>query len=398
MNIKRLYATLVVLLGFVLALLFVDIDTVSPGDGVVEKGAGKVNIVAPSQGVVQNLVDTVGEKVNKDQVLFDISDLEVNKRLLALKNELSVTTDHINKLNKELKCLNGFSEFNEGIFCEGFDSALISSLVAESELTKTQLQQYRFNIEFVESELKNLKRKEYILGEKNKILKRTKAPKMEILNQELVINELDNSLIEKRRNKADIEMKSKLALEEFMFKIKSTINDLSEELRSSDLERVKTSGDINLLASKSDFNHIKSPADGIILSMDGHISNGSFVEKGTKILTLDLTNKEKSIGGRFSSKYRSFIHVGMNIKGVVLASGERKVFFGKIKTITSDSFKYDENNESNRYYGVDVTVLPRYSSVLHEGMNVSLFAVSDNVSLLRYLLGVLYQPISFNVG
>lgn len=398
MSIKRLYAALVVLLVFVLALLFVDVDTVSPGDGVVEKGAGKVNIVAPSQGVVQNLVDTVGVKVNKDQVLFDISDLEVNKRLLALNNELSVTTDHISKLNKELICLKNFSELNEGGLCENFESALTSSLRAEGELTKTQLKQYRYNIEFVESELKNLERKEYILSEKSKILKKTKAPRMEILNQELVMNELDNNLIEKKRNKADLEMKYKLALEEFTFKIKSTIKDLSEELRGLNLEKVKTSGDVNLLVSKSDFNNIKSPADGVILSMDGHISNGSFVEKGTKILTLDLTNKEKSIGGRFSSKYRSFIHVGMTVKGVVLASGERKVFFGKIKTITSDSFKYDENNESNRYYDVDVTVSPSYSDVLHEGMNVSLFAVSDNVSLLRYLLGVLYQPVSFNVG
>ncbi|MGL4335921.1 MAG: HlyD family efflux transporter periplasmic adaptor subunit [Turicibacter sp.] len=374
--------------ALLIGVLFLKVEIVSPGEGIVEQSGGKIDIITPSSGVISALNATPNDAVEKNDVLFVVTDIEVAKKIQAIESSLAITKKKKDSLERDFLCLS-----NGNIDCGYAGSAFL----AEKKLLIEKKRNIEHKKQDVESEIELLNKKEKLVKRKSEIIQSSNVSIMEKISDNIALSEF---LLDKNKRKLEFESLSREANEidvDIFSRQARTLNDVYEKLSSTKADEVRLNGEKIILESKKELNTVVSPGHGVVFTKGKNISNGSLVEKGQLILTLNMDGEGALVKGRFPSKYRAFLFQGMPIKGVLSTPGNRVVFSGVIESISSDSFKIDERNENNRYYEAVIAVSER-NNYFHEGVGVSLFAVNKKVSLYEYLFGLFYSPLMFVSG
>ncbi|MEZ2759974.1 HlyD family efflux transporter periplasmic adaptor subunit [Providencia vermicola] len=155
---------------------------------------------------------------------------------------------------------------------------------------------------------------------------------------------------------------------------------------------------MELLQNKIRANSVLSPTDGIVLSIEKDLEQGSYVEASNVVMVIKKNQDSRVIDAKVLAKYRPFISLELPAKVIVNSPGFKKIILGKVTKISADSFADKERMSNERFYSIQIT--PIQDTVIlpeHDGLPVMVYISSKKVSVLSYLTALISDNISFNV-
>lgn len=91
---------------FIGYIILAKIEISSPGEGIISGVSNRLEIVSPASGFINQFAIKTGDKVEKDQVLFSYTNLDVFHQEKTLSGLVTFANERINELEENKKLLN----------------------------------------------------------------------------------------------------------------------------------------------------------------------------------------------------------------------------------------------------------------------------------------------------
>ncbi|HEF8786042.1 TPA: HlyD family efflux transporter periplasmic adaptor subunit [Providencia alcalifaciens] len=402
-KIKIVFALTIIFWGYI---FLAEIDVSSPGDGVISGLSNKLEIISPASGFINQFKIKTGDHIEKNQILFSYTNLDVFHQEKTLSNLVNFANERIDDLEENKKLLNGLINGlinNEDEFQSTAKNDRSKTLSAYKELSEhmllimetnnLQAQYLAQNKELTElqNQIKILKRKEVLLNN-------ARAPELEKLNNNTEVSRTLALINSGELTAQKLIREISLLEKKHKTRLISEIQENEEQLNRLKKEKLENSGQIELLRNKIRANSVVSPTDGIILSIEKELEQGSYVEASNLVMVIKKQQDTRVIDAKVYAKYRPFIAVELPVKIVVNSPGFKKIIHGKVSKISADSFSDKDRMTQERFYSVQIT--PNQDSVIepeHDGLPVMIYISSKKISVLNYLTALIGDNISFNV-
>ncbi|HHR6046206.1 TPA: HlyD family efflux transporter periplasmic adaptor subunit [Providencia alcalifaciens] len=402
-KIKIVFALTIIFWGYI---FLAEIDVSSPGDGVISGLSSKLEIISPASGFINQFKIKTGDHIEKNQILFSYTNLDVFHQEKTLSNLVNFANERIDDLEENKKLLNGLINGlinNEDEFQSTAKNDRSKTLSAYKELSEhmllimetnnLQAQYLAQNKELTElqNQIKILKRKEVLLNN-------ARAPELEKLNNNTEVSRTLALINSGELTAQKLIREISLLEKKHKTRLISEIQENEEQLNRLKKEKLENSGQIELLRNKIRANSVVSPTDGIILSIEKELEQGSYVEASNLVMVIKKQQDTRVIDAKVYAKYRPFIAVELPVKIVVNSPGFKKIIHGKVSKISADSFSDKDRMTQERFYSVQIT--PNQDSVIepeHDGLPVMIYISSKKISVLNYLTALIGDNISFNV-
>lgn len=391
---------------FITYLIFAEIDVSSPGEGVISGTSNRLEIVSPASGFINQFNIKTGDNVNKDQILFSYTNLDTFHQEKTLTNLVSFASDRISELEENKKLLNNILDGeinNESEFLartthkksKTFSAykGLYENILLHMEIHNLKEQYIAQNKDLIE-----LKNQITILKRKGKLLASAGAPEIEKLNNNADISRTTSLVTTGELNAQGLLREIALSEKKYTTKLISEIQDNEDQLNRLKKERLENIGQVELLQNKIRANSVLSPTDGIVLSIEKDLEQGSYVEASNVVMVIKKNQDSRVIDAKVLAKYRPFISLELPAKVIVNSPGFKKIILGKVTKISADSFADKERMSNERFYSIQIT--PMQDTVIlpeHDGLPVMVYISSKKVSVLSYLTALISDNISFNV-
>lgn len=118
---------------FIGYILLAKIEISSPGEGVISGVSNRLEIVSPASGFINQFAIKTGDKVEKEQILFSYTNLDVFHQEKTLTNLVTFANERINELEENKKLLNKIldgsikTESEYFFFAKGLQSKTLSA-------------------------------------------------------------------------------------------------------------------------------------------------------------------------------------------------------------------------------------------------------------------------------
>jgi hypothetical protein len=396
-------------LSIILFISIYPIEVVAPGQGITIIKESDVVIKAPVSAYVKSLYVSQSDMIMSGEALLRYRNIE-DEYLLAKTQKILVKD-----LKREQNILKELCFLYSDIFPnEVIDYATISvdcnyGEVGVSEGGRYVLQFYEdYKQEksfFLTSSLQSIKRKEEllkkrtILFKKRSALLKAAAGTLRFYDLDVELSDLANQVIS--YDLIELENRKKMDDKLILFKMKRAERALNLKIEHQKVEDnlLEKNHQLILLTEKKQLSVIHSPISGSVLSMMEGVSVNTFIEKGSNLFVLKKAGTSKEIKAKFNTRYRKYLRVGSKVKIKITAPGINYFFSGVIQDTSSDSLENKKGDASSgRYY--EVTILPEQRFIetsLSLGLEVKVFVVSDETTVLDYILSVIPSQIKFEV-
>ncbi|HBO21406.1 MAG TPA: hemolysin secretion protein D [Providencia sp.] len=402
-KVKILIGITSIFIGYI---LLAKIEISSPGEGIISGVSNRLEIVSPASGFINQFNIKTGDKVNKDQILFSYTNLDVFHQEKTLTNLVDFSNEKINELEENKNLLNKILDGEISNESEYFS--------VSSSLKSKKLSAYRELYEYIllHMEINNLRAKYIaqikesselenqinILKKKEILLKNAHAPEIEKLNNNADISRTNALMTTGELNSQGLLREIALSEKKYTARLINEIQENETQLNRLKKEKLENSGQMELLRNKIRANSVLSPANGIVLSIEKDLEKGSYVEASNLIMVIKKQQNARVIEGKILAKYRPFITLQLSAKIVVNSPGFKKIIHGKVTKISADSFNDREKMNQERFYSVQIT--PEQDTMIlpeHDGLPVMIYISSKKISVLNYLTALISDNITFNV-
>ncbi|EGR4126060.1 HlyD family efflux transporter periplasmic adaptor subunit [Vibrio cholerae] len=382
-------------------------EVVSPGMGVIVGGTGDIDIITPDSGFIDLVNVSVGDKLKKDDVLFSYNNLENYHRINSLNNIVGFLRARKQGLEQDVEDLSyiygiskelGSTDLNlEDRQEDNGSNYIVYKRELESLVRKSQ--------EFSVSESMNLAEKNELikqvelLGDKLKLLAKSGSPKVELIDNEREVSQLNSSIVKLDSELLETKLSLKNQIDTFQIGVLEKISQLSTEISQISRELIESEDALTLTQGKQKANIIIAPIGGTILSIDQQFTVGSYIESSQKVMTIKQDQLNSNVEAKFESQYRPFLNIGLPVKVVVNSPGYKKTVNGIIKSISVDSFLDETNPSSNsRFYKVEISPDANDSfSAEMIGIQVNTYVLSDKITVFDYITATIFENVQFNV-
>ncbi|MEY0729333.1 HlyD family efflux transporter periplasmic adaptor subunit [Providencia rettgeri] len=391
---------------FIGYIILAKIEISSPGEGIISGVSNRLEIVSPASGFINQFAIKTGDKVEKDQVLFSYTNLDVFHQEKTLSGLVTFANERINELEENKKLLNKIldgsinTESEYFFFAKGLQSKTLSAYreLYGHILLRMEISNLRDKYISQIKESSELENQINILKKKDLLLKNARAPEIEKLNNNAEISRTTALIASGELNAQGLLREISLQEKKYTARLIGEIQENETLLNRLKKEKLENSGLMELLRNKIRANSVLSPADGIVLSIEKDLEKGSYVEASNLVMVIKKQQSTRVIEGKILAKYRPFIAPQLPAKIVVNSPGFKKIINGKVTKISADSFSDRERNSQERYYSVQIT--PEQNTELlpeHDGLPVMLYISSKEISVLHYLTALISDNITFNV-
>lgn len=388
-------------------LLLKQIEVVAPGTGLTGIKQSNVSVKAPTSSYIVQLMVAQGDEVNKGDPLLKYRNLEDEYRLKQTGEELDLNEKLLSIYHNERCFLTGPQ------FASVTKEKLAEDCVDHQPLANAgglyilsfyedylQEQQYILNVEKEryrkERELLN---KENILTKKKTALRRGKGATVSFYDVETELSNVKTEVINFQIS--SIDAKKKLNDKLMIFQMRRSERLLSLEEQIDKIKPLITQAKYTkkLLEEKQLKSVIRSPIDGSILELTEGLSTDTFIQEASPLFVLKKKGTSQQVEAKFESRYRHFLSIGRKVRLKINTPGFNEIFNGTITDLSSDSISYeDQGRAGERYYRVTIQPDEEFLQLsLELGMDVQVFVVNDQVSVLEFILSVLPNDIKFEV-
>ncbi|WP_272526713.1 HlyD family efflux transporter periplasmic adaptor subunit [Providencia sp. PROV219] len=402
-KVKILFGITSLFIGYI---LLAEIEVSSPGEGIISGVSNRLEIVSPASGFINQFSIKTGDKVEKDQILFSYTNIDVLHQERTLTNLVEFASERIEELedNKILlnKILDG-SISNESEYfsiAKNLKSKTLSAyrelygyILLGMEITSLRAQ-YIAQIK----ESAELENQINILKKKGSLLSTARAPEIEKLNNNSEISRTMSLITTGELNGQRILREIALSEKKYTARLIGEIQENEDQLNRLKKEKLENSGQMELLRNKIRANSVLSPIDGVVLSIEKDLEKGSYVEASNLVMVIKKQQNSRVVEGKILAKYRPFISPQLPVKIVVNSPGFKKIIRGKVTKISADSFTDRERMGQERFYSVQVN--PEQDTIIsadHDGLPVMIYISSKKISVLNYLTALISDNITFNV-
>lgn len=383
-----------------------EIEISSPGEGIISGVSNRLEIVSPTSGFINMFNLKAGDSIEKDQVLFSYTNLDVFHQEKTLSHLVSFANERIDELVENKVLLNHILEgkiTNEDEFssiAKNPKSKILSAYKQLSEYMLLKMETYNLTEQYTAQtkELVELQNQLKILKRKGSLLSSAGAPEIEKLNNNTDISRTVALITTGDLNAQSLLRQMALSEKKFTTQLISEIQDNETQLSRLKKELLENTGQAELLRNKIRANSVLSPTDAVVLSIEKDLEKGSYVEASDLVMVLKKHQDTRVINAKILAKYRPFITLKLPVKIVVTSPGFKKVIRGNVTQISADSFIDKEKIGQDRFYSVQIT--PEQGTVLlpeHDGLPVMVYISSKKISVLNYLTALISDNITFNV-
>ncbi|WP_275076814.1 HlyD family efflux transporter periplasmic adaptor subunit [Providencia rettgeri] len=402
-KIKILLAITSIFLGYI---TLAEIDVSSPGDGVISGLSNKLEIISPASGFINQFNIKTGDSVEKDQILFSYTNLDVFHQEKTLSNLVKFANERIEELEENKKLLNGLlneeinseEEFNRVAKNEKSKTLSAFKELSEYMLLLMEVSNLHSQIVAQNKEVAELQNQIKILKKKGALLNNARAPELEKLNNNTDLSRTLSLITTGELTAQRLLREILLSEKKYKTRLISEIQENEEQLNRLTKEKLENSEQMELLRNKIRANSVLAPTDGIVLSIEKDLEQGSYVEASNLVMVIKKQQDTRVIDAKIYAKYRPFIAPDLPAKIVVNSPGFKKIIHGKVTKISADSFADKDKMAQERFYSVQIT--PNHDSVIapeHDGLPVMIYISSKKISVLNYLTALIGDNISFNV-
>ena len=381
------------------------------------KVSGKRKVVQHLEGgIVEKIFVRDGDKVNKGDVLIELTDSRVSANLQLLINRLRFKKAQSARLRAEaamksaitwppeIEALKDNREMTEILITEKhiFDSRR-EELHGKTQLYLSQIKQLGNQIEGAKQELKSVE--EIILNlkedleSKRPLLKEKYLGKTNILELERSLSQYKgrkgklnqeiaqyNQMIEERRLQIlDIENQYREASVSMLGEVTDTIFELEEQIKPQldASERLK----------------IRAPISGVVINMEVHSEESAVIPPRMNLLEIVPKNSKLIVAARVRPQDITSVKKGQDTK-VALAAFQRSStppVRGRVTYVSPDLVEPENPQREMPYYEaevlVDITDLYAKDAYLSPGMPVTCYITTDERTVISYILGPLLKNI-----
>ncbi|MEQ4676370.1 HlyD family efflux transporter periplasmic adaptor subunit [Providencia vermicola] len=399
-----------ILLGITLLFfaytLLAKIEISTPGEGVISGGSNRLEIVSPASGFINQFAIKTGDKVQKEQILFSYTNLDVFHQEKTLTNLVSFANERIDELEENKKLLNRIldgsikTESEYFFFAKGLQSKTLSAYreLYGHILLNMEINDLRNKYISQIKESSELENQIKILRKKDSLLKNARAPEIEKLSNNAEISRTTALMMSGELNSQGLLREISLIEKKYTARLIGEIQENETLLNKIKKEKLENSGQMELLRNKIRANSVLSPADGVVLSIEKDLEKGSYVEASNLVMVIKKQQDTRVIEGKILAKYRPFITSQLPAKIVVNSPGFKKIIRGKVTKISADSFSDRERANQERYYSIQITP-EQHTEILpeHDGLPVLIYISSKEISVLNYLTALISDNIIFNI-
>ncbi|EMX6284936.1 MULTISPECIES: HlyD family efflux transporter periplasmic adaptor subunit [Providencia] len=391
---------------FIGYILLAKIEISSPGEGVISGVSNRLEIVSPASGFINQFAIKTGDKVEKEQILFSYTNLDVFHQEKTLTNLVTFANERINELEENKKLLNKIldgsikTESEYFFFAKGLQSKTLSAYreLYGHILLRMEISNLRDKYISQIKESSELEKQINILKKKDLLLKNARAPEIEKLNNNAELSRTNALMTSGELNAQGLLREISLLEKKYTARLIGEIQENETLLHRLKKEKLENSGQMDLLRNKIRANSVLSPANGVVLSIEKDLEKGSYVEASNLVMVIKKQQDTRVIEGKILAKYRPFIAPKLSAKIVVNSPGFKKIISGKVTKISADSFTDRERTNQERYYSVQIT--PEQNTELlpeHDGLPVMLYISSKEISVFHYLTALVSDNMTFNV-
>ncbi|WP_210499598.1 HlyD family secretion protein [Vibrio crassostreae] len=400
-NKKKLAYSLSALGGFLAALHFQEIEIVSPATGVIEGKNNTLQIKSPNFGNVSKVYVSTGDTVKKGDTLIAFDNQDLIYRLKSLENNKTHLSEKVLREGTEvcvyehlLSVLDGSSPAVLEELYDACDAKQINGVTKSYVWKVNDYFNYVDAIELLkkssETELALIEKNIQIQKSKLKKLKKHNAVQLQIEDNERELNALSQSLNEAKSSniRYDIDINNKKT--GIYNEISERLIGVTENLQETVAEHDMNEYELGLNKVKMASSTIHSPVNGVVLSLADNVGDDYYLEESEEIMLLKKDDNQMLVNARFSTKFRGNISNGMKVNIKPSLASVKRTFEGVIVHISEDSFEDQNKNDGSRYYEVKVKI-DADDHGLEEGTEVSVYAIGDYVSFLRYISSVILK-------
>lgn len=385
---------------FVFFVFTQKIEVVSKGEGVIAITDSNVEIYSPSSGVITSINANTGKNVKLGQELILFRNIEDLNGLYTKKANIASYSNKLDILNYEKTTIKKI--LSGSIYVLDKDEKLTARLIRVFNNYKTYKRDYeKLESTKIQYQLRkdNFLKQEELLGIKSNLILDNLGKTIRYVDIQIELNKVKQLIIDNEsilseskdlanRSHDTFQREALLALE----RIDDQIFDGMSSYEQNKIEK-------NAIEERIDQSKIISLVDGHVLSIKEGLSEGTFIERNTPLMTLKRNDEGVFIDAKFDSALRPFLIVGGPVKVRYNSSGYKGIYDGIIESISVDSFDYEESyRQGKRFYKVKIKETKPVSELKNlVGLNVSINAINGEITTLEYITGLLRKDISFNV-
>lgn len=388
-------------------LLLKEIEVVAPGTGLTGIKQSNVSVKAPISSYIVDLEVAQGDEVEKGQALLKYRNLEDEYRLKQTREELEFNQKLLSIYKNERCFLTGprFSSVTKekaASDCSGKETLSNAGGLYILSFYEDYLQEQKYILD-VEKERfrkeKELLNKEEILTKKKTALRRGKGATISFYDVDAELSNVKTEVINFQISSIDSRKKLNDKLMIFQMRRSERLLTLEEQIDKIQPLITQAKYTKNLLEEKQQKSVIRSPIDGSVLELTEGLSTDTFIQEATPLFVLKKKGASQQVEAKFDSRYRHFLSLGRKVRLKINSPGFNEIFNGTITDLSSDSISYeDQSHAGERYYRVTIQPDEEFLALsLDLGMDVQVFVVNDNVSVLEFILSVLPDDIKFEV-
>ena len=304
-----------VLMAIAVAILVsvVPFDVVSQGEGVLAINDSNVSIYSPSSGIIGEVYVTRGDEVTEGMPLMLIVNIEDENRRDLLTFNADLYAEQVQTLATELQILKRILIRGKILTKEEMGQLDSLKLLKVTGKFDAYLQQKK---DLAEKKVRS-KEKQTSLNQQKELLQNKSSMIQEALGS--TVRYLDSRLEIEKVNVQMVE--SKLALETAESEVESAYVDfmqftldLTEQTQNEyeqSIEMLQTTrSDLNTVNERILSTEINSTVNGTVLSIKDGLSEGTYIERNTDIMTLKRDNDGVYVDAQFDSTLRPYLTIG----------------------------------------------------------------------------------------
>lgn len=391
---------------FIAYIAFAEIDVSSPGEGVISGISNRLEIVSPASGFINVFNIKTGDNVKKNQVLFSYTNIEAFHQEKTLTHLVEFANERIDELEENKILLNAILKGNitsEPEFLSQIKTDKSKGLSAYKKLSEyllLQMETSNLQAKYASQikELTELNNQITILKRKGALLIKAGAPEIEKLNNNADMSRTIALITTGELSAQELIREIDLSTKKYTTNLIGEVQNNEDQLNRLKKENLENRGQMELLRNKIRANSVLAPADGVVLSIEKDLEQGSYVEASNLVMVLKKHQESRVIEAKIAAKYRPFIAPKLPVKIVVNSPGFKRILHGTVTKISADSFTDNDRVSQERFYSVQIT--PEQNTIIsseNDGLPVMVYISSKKISVFNYLTALLGDNISFNV-
>ncbi|NUW70136.1 HlyD family secretion protein [Vibrio coralliilyticus] len=393
------YSSFGLLIVLITIALLSEIEVVSNGQGVIKSDSSDISIMAPESGIITSVKVSTGQAVSKNDVLFEFRNiedhnaLELNEKIVkSYKEKIEILAYESEKINS----LNSDSSVDGEVYKLTPRLKLIlgyyNSYIYEEEKLEGILNRYLDTKDSIQNQIA-------LLDKKSRLLKRTVGESLKYIDVELEVEKLSQSLIQNEEAYATASDVVHVAKDLFQQESYRALDNIKSEMFESKESIASSSQEVKRLNEKIEQSSIKAPSDSTVLSLIDGLSEGTYIERNSEIMSLKRERQSIYVMAKFDSRYRPYLLKNNPVKIQIDSPGLKDVIIGKISDISVDSFEYEEQDKiGERYYAVEIEADSYYSDNIElVGVNVDTYAINSNIKMYEFIFSYFKPNMNFSV-